>query len=144
LRGDKIILETTRADYLSISGIEVFKATCTGNGCGGLPTLPIMPAMSPMVRSTTRTIKSSSTPGPSRMGGFGMGGMVKMGGFGMPMGGSMSFSMGSSKATFNQGSATQGPKEYNRRSFPASNAFSMGSKFTHTQAQVGSWWKASF
>jgi hypothetical protein len=30
LRGDKIQLETTRADYLSITRIEVYTATITG------------------------------------------------------------------------------------------------------------------
>ena len=30
MRGDKVILETTRADYLSITFIEVYTATLTG------------------------------------------------------------------------------------------------------------------
>lgn len=34
LRGDKIVLETTKSEYLSISGIEAYTATCSG-ACGG-------------------------------------------------------------------------------------------------------------
>jgi len=66
VRGDKIILETTRRDYLSISGIEVYSAKCTGNGCGGRTT---------MMRSTSMT-RSMRMPRTMKMGGFKVGGMT--------------------------------------------------------------------
>jgi len=50
--------------------------------------------------------------------------------------------MGSQKVSLNQGTASQGDVYSN--SFPATNAFSNGSKFTHTQNKVGQWWKCSF
>jgi hypothetical protein len=34
LRGDKVTLETTQNDYLSISGIEVYTATVVSGGMG--------------------------------------------------------------------------------------------------------------
>jgi hypothetical protein len=36
VKGGMVILETTRAEYLSISGIEVYSARCSGNGCGSV------------------------------------------------------------------------------------------------------------
>jgi hypothetical protein len=69
VRGNQIILETTRNVYLSISGIEVYSATCSGNGCGGT-------TQSSMMRSTST---STSMPMPR---------MIKMGGAGKMVGGS--------------------------------------------------------
>ena len=56
---------------------------------------------------------------------------------------SMSFTMGSAKASLNQGSAAQS-SPYGKNGYPAKNAFSMGSKFTHTNRGKGMWWKCSF
>jgi len=74
--------------------------------------------------------------------------MMKTGGFGgfKRSGGgsySMSFSMGNSKVSMNQGSASQA-SPYGNNGYPAKNAFSNGSKFTHTNNGVGMWWKCSF
>lgn len=33
---------------------------------------------------------------------------------------------------------------YGNNGYPATNAFSNGSKFTHTNKGVGMWWKATF
>jgi hypothetical protein len=69
LRGDKIVLETTRADYLSISGIEAYTATCRG-ACGG--TSGFRPTV---MRSMTKTMTGMP--------------MMRMGGGPMKMGGSI-------------------------------------------------------
>jgi len=67
---------------------------------------------------------SSSTRRMMRMGG--RGGMMR-GGYNIPA---------NTKAGFNQSSAKQSTN-YGNNSYPATNAFSGGSKFTHTNAGVG-------
>jgi hypothetical protein len=47
------------------------------------------------------------------------------------------------KAAFNSGSAKQSTN-YGNNGYPASNAFSGGSKFTHTNKGVGQWWEVRF
>jgi len=44
------------------------------------------------------------------------------------------------KVGFNMGSVRQSTN-YGNNSYPASNAFSNGSKFTHTNSGVGQWWE---
>jgi len=89
-----------------------------------------------MTRTTTS--RSRSMPMPMmKTGGFG--GFKRSGGGSY----SMSFSMGNSKVSMNQGSASQA-SPYGNNGYPAKNAFSNGSKFTHTNNGVGMWWKCSF
>jgi hypothetical protein len=118
LRGDKVTLETTQNDYLSISGIEVYTATCT-SGCGGT--------------SGFKPVTQTSTSMPMRRMPMGMGGF--------PGGMKVSFSHTGNKVTF--ANMTQGPK-YSNDHFPASNVLANGSKFTHTTAKIGAYWKADF
>jgi hypothetical protein len=47
------------------------------------------------------------------------------------------------KAGLNNGSARQSTN-YGNNSYPATNAFSGGSKFTHTNSGVGQWWEVQF
>jgi len=63
VRGGEVKLTTTQKNYLSISGIEVYSAKCTGSGCNGMPS-------GGMTRTTTSTSRSSPMP------------MMKMGGMG--------------------------------------------------------------
>jgi hypothetical protein len=132
VRGGDIKLETTRKDYLSISGIEVYTAACKGNGCNGMTS-------STRMRSTTSTSRTRQMPPMMKMGGMGgMGGMHMR--RAVPF--QLSFSMGSDKVSLNRGTASQG--DVYSKSFPATNAFSNGSKFTHTKNKIGQWWKCAF
>jgi poly(beta-D-mannuronate) lyase len=47
------------------------------------------------------------------------------------------------KVTFNRRSVRQSTN-YGNNSYPASNAWSNGSKFTHTNSGVGQWWEVKF
>jgi hypothetical protein len=82
-------------------------------------------------RTTTRTSRTR------RMRTGGWGGFRRGGSY------SMSFTMGNSKVTLNQGTASQA-SPYGNNGYPARNAFSGGSKFTHTNHGVGMWWKCRF
>jgi hypothetical protein len=140
IRGDKVILETTRNEYLSISGIEVYTASCKGNGCGGVPkgvSMMRSGSMQPMRSSSTRTMKTSSS---SRMGG-----MIPMG---MPMGMMRRtrrepavFRMSNRKATLVN--AEQNPK-YHPTAYSAAEGLKNTNSFTHTKNVKGATWKASF
>jgi hypothetical protein len=72
-------------------------------------------------------------------GGFGFGGMIRRG-----KSFQLSFSMGNTKVSLDQGKASQGPKSYGNNGYPATNAFSGGSKFTHTESGAGMFWKCPF
>jgi hypothetical protein len=112
--GQKIRIVTTQNTYLSISGFEAY----TGSWSGG----------STMIRpgtSTTKKITKIEKTGGS--GGFG-------GSYNIPA---------NTKVGFNTGSARQSTN-YGNNSYPASNAWSNGSKFTHTNAGVGQWWEVQF
>lgn len=87
-----VILETTRAEYLSISGIEVYSARCSGNGCGSV-------GISRMMKST-RTTRTSMNRGMIPMGGRSFKrGMIPMGGMSMKgMSGPPTFRMTNTKA----------------------------------------------
>lgn len=139
--GNKVELKTTRNEYLSISGIEVWTGVWSWSS-------------STTTTTTTTTTTSTSRPMPM---GFKMGGFktmsrsmslpmgFKMGGF--KMGGfrtkplQLTFSHTGNKVAFEN--MTQGPRYSNDR-FPASNVLSGGSKFTHTTAKAGAYWKADF
>jgi hypothetical protein len=74
------------------------------------------------MRTTTRTSKSGGIP------------MMRMGGYKIPA---------NTKAGLNNSSAKQSTN-YGNNQFPATNAWSNGSKFTHTNAGVGQWWEVQF
>jgi hypothetical protein len=107
-------LVTTQNTYLSISGFEAFTGAAPAGGMTRM-------------RTTTRTSRSGGHP------------MMRMGG-GM-MRRSLSFSMGNTKVSLKNASQKS---PYGNNGYPATNAFSNGSKFTHTNKGVGMWWKASF
>jgi len=48
------------------------------------------------------------------------------------------------KVGFNTGACKQSTNYNNQNSYPCSNAFSMGPKFTHTGAGAGQWWEVPF
>jgi hypothetical protein len=57
---------------------------------------------------------------------------------GMVGGSSMTFT--NSNTQIKMTGASQGPTTYGNNGYPATNAFSNGSKFTHTNRGVGMWW----
>jgi hypothetical protein len=129
IRGNQIILETTRNVYLSISGIEVYSATCSGNGCGG--------ASQSTMRTTTSTSTTRSMPRMIKMGG--MGKMTRMGG-----NSSSSYNVAANtKVGFNVSSAKQSTN-YSNSNYLPDFAFKGPSKFTHTKKGVGQWWEVGF
>jgi hypothetical protein len=66
IRGDKIVIEQPRADYLSISGVEAYIATCT-SGCGGTAGMRPMTMPSQMKGMTMRSSPMmGGWPGPSK------------------------------------------------------------------------------
>jgi hypothetical protein len=117
LFGKKIRIVTVQNTYLSIQGFEAY----TGDAGS--------------MRTTTRTRTTRNIKMGGNMGGFG--GFRRGGSY------SMSFSMGNTKVTLNQGTANQA-SPYGNNGYPARNAFSNGSKFTHTNHGVGMWWKCRF
>jgi len=48
------------------------------------------------------------------------------------------------KVSFDEATARQSDNYNRQNTYPASNAFSMGPKFTHTQKGVGKWWEVRF
>jgi len=95
LKGAQITLKTTRNDYLSISGIEVWSG------------------------------EEEDDDEEEEQGGSGEYTIAA-----------------NTKIGFNTGSARQSTN-YGNNSYPASNAWSNGSKFTHTNAGVGQWWEVT-
>jgi hypothetical protein len=105
--GRTIRIVTTQNTYLSITGFEAY------TGAGGSSST-----------STRRVISSSSNKKiiAPRM---------KTGGNGFGFGGSYNIPA-NTKVTFNTGSAKQSTNYNKQNSYPASNAWSNGSRFTHT------------
>jgi hypothetical protein len=93
IMGNNIELRTTRNDYLSISGIEVYSG------------------MEQMSGGSTITT-TYNIPANTRIG-------------------------------FNMSSVRQSTNYGNNR-FPASNGFSNGARFSHTNRGVGQWWEVQF
>jgi hypothetical protein len=98
VRGRTVQITHTRKEYLSISGVEAYTATCTGSGCGMSMGRAMPMPMGPMKMGR-------SMPMPMQAG---WGGSMKMGGKMMRSSSTttLSFSINpSSKATFNKSSA---------------------------------------
>jgi hypothetical protein len=111
IRGDRIEIRTTKNEYLSISGIEVWSGEDEGDDDGITIGGPV---------GETESGEVESTEGGSGWGNYNV--------------------PANTKCEINEGSAQQSTNHDKRNSFPASNAFA-GNKFTHTRPGVGEWWE---
>jgi hypothetical protein len=102
---------TTQNEYLSIAGFEAFTGAKPA-----ITTRVFRPASQEVREPVPRTIKT--------------GGRGASGNYNVPA---------NTKCGINQKSVSQSTN-YGGNSYPASNAFSGGSKFTHTNQGRGQWW----